>query len=84
MPTQLPPDFHTFTEFMEHRYRNGTDPTLENGIQAFREYQRQLADLRAKVQDAQEQVARGEYRPIDIEEIIKEIDQRLTAKGIPE
>lgn len=84
MPAQLPPDFETFTEFMEHRYRNGAEPTLENGVQAFREYQRQLADLRAKVREAQEQVARGEYGPIDIEEIIKEIDESLAAKGIPE
>lgn len=84
MATALPPDFESFTHFMEQRYRNGAQPSLEEGVQAFREYQRQLTDLRAKVQEARDQVARGEYGPLGEAELIREIDERLSAKGIPE
>jgi hypothetical protein len=84
MTTALPPDFESFTHFMEHRYRNGAPSTLEEGIQAFREYQRQLTELRAQVQEARDQVARGEYGPLDEAKLIREIDERLSEKGIPE
>ena len=82
MATMLPADYGLFTEFMEHRFRNGSEPTIEEGVQAFREYQRQLADLRAKVREAQEQVARGEYGPFDEEEIIAEVRRELAEEGI--
>lgn len=83
MATALPPDFESFTHFLEHRYQNGAQSTLEEGIQAFREYQRQLADLRSKVQKAHDQVARGEYGPLDEAELMREIDERLKAQRIP-
>lgn len=83
MPTTtIPPDFQEFTHFVEHKFHNDAEPTLEASIQAFREYQRQLADLRAKVQEAREQVARGEYGPFDVEEIIREVRSELAEEGI--
>jgi hypothetical protein len=84
MAAALPPDFESFAHFLENRYRNGAQSTLEEGIQAFREYQPQLTDLRSKVQEARDQVARGECGPLDEAALLREIDERLSASGIPE
>jgi hypothetical protein len=84
MATQLPVDYEVFKDFMKHRFNASSESTLEDGVLAFREYQRQLNDLRAEVQQAREQFARGEYGPFDEEEILREVDERLAAKGIPE
>jgi hypothetical protein len=84
MASESREDFEQFKDFMKHRFNGNSESTIEDGIQAFREYQRQLNDLRAKVREAQDQVLRGDYGAFDEKEILKEIDHRLAAKGITE
>ena len=76
-----PEDFEDFATYV--RSRNGSAPlTLEECVEDFREYQRQLADLKVKLREAEESSARGESRPLDIEDVIRRGKKRLAEQGI--
>lgn len=65
-----------FHQFIGERYINADVP-LDDAVHEFREYQRELADLKAKLRVAEEQSARGETGPIDFEDVKRRLDERI-------
>ena len=76
MPTDLATELSAFHQFVQHRL-DGSRLSLEESLQQFRQYQRELADLHHKLQVAEEQSARGKSRPLDIDETIRRVRERL-------
>lgn len=58
---------------------NAADLTLDEALTGFQEYYLQRRDLRAKVQEAEESLARGEGRPLDVVGVISRVRRRLAA-----
>jgi len=81
MLTQASDDREAFTQYLDQRYGGGLNGhTLEEALAEFREYQRQLRQARAKVQEAIESSERGESRTID-ESYMQQTFARLDAKN---
>jgi len=80
MSTDLRTECDAFNAFIDRR---GTDAaSLEDALMEFRAYQRELAEVRAKVQEAKTSSQRGESVELDIEQLIKEVTDDLAAEGI--
>ncbi len=70
-------------EFQEFLGRNGQRyGSLEEALQQFRGYQRELADLREKLRVSEAQSARGESRLFDADETKRSVRERLAEHGI--
>jgi tRNA(Phe) wybutosine-synthesizing methylase Tyw3 len=72
--------FHKFIgELLKQEKHN---MTVEQSLEAFREYQQKLERLREKIRPALEQSARGESQPLDTESLKAEVTDSLAEKGI--
>jgi hypothetical protein len=58
--------------------------TLDEALTGFQEYYRQLRDLRSKVRQAEDSLARGEGRLLDVDGIIARVRRRLAEQGVAE
>ena len=56
--------------------------SLDDALTGFQEYYRQLRDLRGKVRQAEDSLARGEGRRLDVEAVISRVRSRLAEQGI--
>jgi len=56
--------------------------TVEESVQAFRAYQRDLARFQRDCKPALAESARGQSQPLDVDEIIARGRQRAAAQGI--
>ena len=93
-----PPNWYNFVMYEEttttaereafSRFLNERDDlhghSLEDALAAFRDYQRQLADLRAKVDHAIQSATDENTGPLDDSGFWADSKARLDAKGIPE
>lgn len=77
--TELP----EFSRFIVEQLNGDAGCTLEQAVQQFRGYQRQLATLKTKLAAAEESVALGRVAPLDANDLIAELDQELSAEGVP-
>lgn len=88
MATDLPhspSDVELLHNYLGQRLeRDGTDLPLEDALAGFEEYCRQLRELRGKVRQAEESLARGHGMPLDAEAIVRRVRTRLAAQGITE
>jgi hypothetical protein len=83
MATDISSELSQFQEFIVHVSKSGSTPaSLDEAVVEFREYQRQLADLKEKVRIGLEQCQRGEAIPFDIEETKRRVRERLAKDGI--
>ena len=83
MATDISVELDAFNQFVREQLKNnGAGLSLEESVQAFREYQHQLDNLRAKLREAGASSARGESAPLDIEQTISKGRERLAAEGI--
>ena len=82
MASELSSDLDEFKEFVSERLRGSHDLTLEESLERFRKYQRELASAREKLCEAEEQSARGESGPLDAEAVKSEVRKRLAAEGV--
>ncbi len=83
MTTQSVTELEAFYQFLGDKLKNGASKmTVEESVQAFREYQRELEQLREEVLPALERSLRGESTPFDIEDIKVRGRERLAKKGI--
>ena len=64
--------------------RNRADLSLDAALAGFEDYYRQLHDLRGKVRQAEQSLARGEGGPLDVEAVIARIRKRLAEQGAGE
>ena len=72
-----------FNAFIDGRLGQASrDLSLEDALSEFRAYQRELADARAKVQQAKESSRRGESAELDIDQFVQEVNGELNAEGI--
>lgn len=68
MVTQTPSEIELFHTFISQRLAAGqASGSLDNAIEEFRRYQRELSDLKAKLSIAEEESRRGESAPFDVE-----------------
>lgn len=83
MASELPSEVGLFQEFLDSRVQ-GENPlgSLDEAVLEFREYQRQLADLKEKIRVGLEQCERGEVGPFDAEETKRRLGERLAKEGI--
>ena len=83
MSTETQTDIEIFYEFLGRQLADGRKKlTPEESVQLFRAWQRDVERLRAELQPALEQSARGESEPLDAEALKKKIRDRLAEQGI--
>jgi hypothetical protein len=70
-------------QYLGRRLDNGgRNEPLDRLLADFAEYRRQLEKLRGMVREAEESSARGESRPLDVEDVIRRGRERMAAEGI--
>ena len=85
MASELPYEVGQFQDFLSNRAESETPlASLDEAVSEFREYQRQLADLKDKLKVAEEQSARGEVGPFDAEATKKWLQEEIAKEGITE
>ncbi len=83
MDIHTPTEKEAFDAFITERLGGDLNGlSLEAALARFRAYQRDLAQFKADTQDALEGSARGESKPLDIEEVVARGRARLAEKGI--
>lgn len=83
MATELQNELQDFQRFLDAKLVV-TDSTisLEQALQEFRAYQRDLQQFKDDTHQALEESARGESSPLDIDDVIERGKLRLAQKGI--
>jgi len=77
MATEILNDREAFNRFLDERFGGSMNGhSLEQALAEFREYQKQLAAVQAKVQRSIEAGGRGESQPLDDEEFWARADAR--------
>jgi hypothetical protein len=72
-----------FHRYVSKRLGNGfAGHSLEESLAEFRAYQEELASFRAVLQESIEEARRGEYGPLDVEQMMAEIRAELAKEGI--
>lgn len=72
-----------FHRFVSKRLHNGVAAmSLEESLAEFRAYQQEAASFRAELQASIEEGERGEAQPLDVDQFVAEMRERLAQKGI--
>lgn len=83
MATDLPNDFQDFQRFIGDKLDGDDSPiSLEQALEDFRAYQRDLQEFKNDTRKSLEESARGESSPLDIDDVLERGKQRLAQKGI--
>lgn len=83
MATVPESEMAAFYRFLGERIdRGASEMTVEESVDAFRDYQRDVARLRQHLAPSIEQAKRGESKPLDAEALIERVARRLPEKGI--
>ena len=83
MATDTVTELEAFHKFLGERLKNGRCKlSVEQSVEAFRAYQRELQTLRQDLAPALEESARGNSAPLDIEQLKAEVREALAEKGI--
>ena len=83
MTAQSPTELEAFYQYLGDKLENGASKmTVEESVQAFCEFQRELEQLREEVRPALERSLHGESTPFDAEEIKARVTQELAEEGI--
>jgi len=79
MTTEILSELELFQQFVSERLSNGS---LDKAVEEFREYQRQLNELKTKLHVAEQQSANGQTGPFDAEATKRRLRERLAKEGI--
>ena len=80
---ETPTDIELLRDYLGERIDQfGRDLSLDEALAGFQEYHRQLQELRGKVREAENSLARGEGRPLDVDAIIGRVRKRLAEQGV--
>ncbi len=86
MATELPHepnDVQLLHEYLGKRLNNGgAEATLDETLADFREYKRQLSELKSKLSEAEQDVAAGRTSPVDAASTKAAVRERLAQDGI--
>jgi hypothetical protein len=78
-------DVELLYQYLGQRLESGAQvASLEETLAEFAEYRRELEQMRASLREAEASSARGESKPLDLDEFFARADNRLEAEGIPE
>ena len=84
METQLP-EAVAFQAFLANRLANGgRDQSVEELVNAFRSYQRELDSCRHEIQPALDRLDRGEGQELDVDQLKMQVATDLAQEGIAE
>ena len=79
----IPSDVQLLHDYLGKQLASdGRDLSLDEALTGFQEYYRQLRDLRGKVRQAEDSLARGDGRRLDVEAVIGRVRRRLAEQGI--
>jgi len=82
MATQTPSEIELFHTFVSQQLAAGrTSGSIDNAIEEFRRYQRELSDLKAKLRNAESESQRGESGPFDAAATKQHVRDRLSNHG---
>lgn len=83
MASDLQSELEAFRQFLGERLEGGNSATsLEQALEEFRAYQRDLERFKRDTQESLQQSARGQSGPLDIEDVVARGKKRLADKGI--
>lgn len=83
MATDLRNDFQDFQRFIGHKMDVGVSAiSLEQALEEFRVYQRDLERFKNETHQSLKESARGESTALDIDDVLERGRQRLAQKGI--
>ena len=83
MSSEAATELYHFHEFLGQQLQGeGTPITVEESVQAFRAYQRDLERFQRDCEPALAESALGQSQPLDVHEIIARGRQRAVAQGI--
>jgi hypothetical protein len=83
MNVDLQSDRNEFNAFVDNLLASvRKDVSLEDALNEFRAYQRELFDARSKISAAKASSKRGESGELDIEQVILEVTNELAEEGI--
>lgn len=72
-----------FHDFVSKRLDNGFAAlSLEDTLREFRAYQNEADRFKAELQESIDQARRGDVAPLDVEEFMADLRQRLAKEGI--
>ena len=60
----------------------GPNVSLDSALAGFQEYYRQLREVRAKVRQAEDSLAAGKGKPLDVDALITRVRKRLAEQGV--
>lgn len=83
MSTGAVAELPDFSRFIAEQLIRDPDCSLEQAVQQFRGYQRQLAALKGQLAAAEDSAALGRVASLDADSLMAELDQELSAEGIP-
>jgi hypothetical protein len=75
-------EFHRFIG--RHLQNGGTKLSVNESVTEFRAYQEELERCREAIRPALEASLRGESEPLNMQEIIDRVTERLRKEGVPE
>ena len=79
----VPSDVQLLHDYLGRQLAGGEqDLSLDQALLGFQEYYRQLRELRSKVRQAEDSLARCEGRPLDVDAVISRVRKRLAERGI--
>jgi hypothetical protein len=77
MTIDAPTELELFHDFLGKRIQTGArDLSIEESVNAFRQYQRELARFQPHLQEALTESERGDSRPLDPDDIVARGRQR--------
>ena len=82
MASDLSSDLNEFQAFVQDRLDESEDLTLEESLDRFRKYQRELESAREKLREAENQSVSGLSSQLDAEAVKREVRKRLATEGI--
>jgi len=83
MVVNTPNEVELLQDFLAERTANGNGPsTIDEALDQFAKYQAELADLKGKLREAEEQSDQGKTGPFDPEATKRAVRERLAKKGI--
>ena len=79
----VPTEVELLHSYLGQRLQDdGGNLSLDAAFSGFQDYYRQLRNLRSKVRKAEDSLARGQGRPLDVEAAIGRVRKRLAEQGI--
>jgi hypothetical protein len=78
MSTGVSAEVDQFRDFLDKQQEGGTSfGSLVEVVDEFRRYQEELADLKAKLEVAEQQVRQGQVAAFDSQAIMQQVNKRL-------